>query len=60
MEQLPRPEKAVAFGATPLPSPRAELREPSTAAALWPTFMRRTLTEQALRATAPKEPRASS
>ncbi len=43
--------------ATPPAAPPSALAEPATARALWPTFMRRTLPEEALRE-APRKPDA--
>ncbi len=50
MEQVPHPENghpAMSQAAPPTP------REPATGQALWPTFMRRTLAEDVLRAAEP-------
>lgn len=53
MIDAPKPPAAAAA-----PEPKAAgLAEPATDRALWPTFMRRTLAEEALRE-APAKPRA--
>lgn len=49
MAQALQPEHGPHPGIAPGRKPGAEPREPATPAALWPTFMRRTLTEEALR-----------
>jgi hypothetical protein len=44
------PERETGLSDVPIPVPQAvEATEPATARALWPTFMRRTLSEEALR-----------
>ena len=48
MEQVPTPANDLPRPFIPPPE-LAESREPATGAALWPTFMRRTLAEEALR-----------
>ena len=58
MAQALQPETGTAPGAALGRKPGADPREPATAAALWPTFMRRTLAEETLRT--PQRPAAEA